>query len=68
MVLGGLWAEGKMRMCHRSIKKYKATNEKGASLAPGGLTGHLRAQIAGNFCGQVVGCIYVGVGGLWAEK
>ena len=40
MVVGGLWAKGKMGTCQLPIKKFKATNEKGVSLALGELTGH----------------------------
>ena len=47
LVVGSLWAEGKMGMCQLPIKILKATNEKGVFLAPGGLTGRRRARSAG---------------------
>ena len=46
-----------MRMSQLHIKKYKATNEKGEFLAPGGLTGHQSTQSADTVC------VCVGVGG-----
>ena len=47
MVVGGLWAKGKMETCQLPIKKSKATNEKGVSLALEELTGHQNDQMDG---------------------
>ena len=47
MVVGGLWVKGKMGTCQLPIKKLKATNDKGVSLALGGLTSHQKDQMDG---------------------
>jgi len=70
LIVGGLWAEGEMRMSQLHIKKLNATNEKGEFLAPGGLTGHQSTQSAGTLCvcvGFGGGGIGLVVGSLWAE-
>jgi hypothetical protein len=67
LVVSGLWAKGKMGMCQRPIKKLKATNEKGVSLAQGGLTSRRRAQSSCTICVQVGCSIGLVVGSLWAE-
>jgi len=65
--VGGLWAKGKRAMCQLPIKKLKILEEKAAFLAPGGLTGCRRAQLAGTIHGRVEGGVGLGVGGLWAK-
>ena len=67
MVVGGLWAKGKMGMCQLTIKKLKATKGNGVSLAQGGLTGHRSTQTAGTIRVQVGGSVGLVVGGLWAK-
>jgi hypothetical protein len=42
-----MWAKGTMGMCKLTIKKLKATNQKGVSLALRGLTSCQQAQSAG---------------------
>ena len=44
LVVGGLWAKGKIGMCQLSIKQLKVTHKMGLSLAPGGLAGRRRAH------------------------
>ena len=65
--VGGLWVEVKRAMCQLPIKKLKILEEKATSLAPGGLTGRLRARFAGAIHGQVRDDIGFGVGGLWVR-
>ena len=67
LVVGGLWAKGKMGTCQLSIKKLKATKEKGVSSAPGGLTGHWRTRSACTIHVKVGGGVGLVVVGLWAE-
>lgn len=67
MVVGGLWAKGKMGTCQLPIKKLKAMNKKGVSLALGELTGHQKDQMDGTIHIRVGGSVSLVVGGLAAE-
>ena len=67
MVVCGLWAKGTMGMCKLTIKKLKATNEKGVSLALGELTGHQKDQMDSTIHIRVGGSVRLVVGGLAAE-
>ena len=67
MVVGGLWVKGKMGTCQLLIKKLKVTNDKGVSLALGGLTGHQKDQMDCTIHIRVGGSVRLVVGGLAAE-
>jgi len=58
LVVGGLWAKGKMGTCQLSIKKLQVANEKGVSLAPGGLVCFQRRSQMALFVLFELGVVY----------